>query len=165
MKIYIQGMALSKNKIEEKLYNFSDKVEEHITKCAMYGDSLGNGKYDHWISELSNWISVANDMTCKTNKKKLRPIQYENSLFASIGTDEADARLNLYNLQIHNEKSSNSYPYKEVDDAMVDRMQKCSINMISEFCELLATSNTLSRLDIINRIHDVLDPICKEVQT
>ena len=73
--VYIKGMSVKKSSLEDKMAQFGKQIEMHIAKCAMYGDSLEFGKYDHWISEIANWISDINQIYVKPSNKKLKNIK------------------------------------------------------------------------------------------
>ena len=161
MKIYIQGMTLKKEKLLKRMDSYSTEIAFHLAKCVMYGDSLGNGKYDHWISEISNWISSVNECICKHNNKKLKAHQYQNSLFADLGDSLTEAKMNLQDVQISCKKSVNRYPYRELDKEMIDTMYIVSMEIMHTFSNLLATMNDTTQSDIDKMLHDILDDRCK----
>lgn len=169
MKIYIKssaifGMAIEKNKLMKRMDAWSDNIAIHLSKCAMYGNTLPGDKYDHWIEELAVWIFSANDMTCKPNNKKLKPAQYESMLFGWLSGEAAEARGNLHDLQIHNKKyNETSYPYIQVDDDMIERMRKISEGVLETFIPILASKNELTKADIQQKLHDIIDPVCKNI--
>lgn len=169
MKRYIKSssifaMAIEKDKLEQRMRSWSDLIVEHLAKCAMYGDTLPGNKYNHWIEhELATWLSDTNDSICKHNNKKLKPSQYESILFGWLSDSPADARANLHDLQIHNKKHSNNYPYVEVDSDMISRMTEISKRILATFIPLLASKNDLSKKDIEDKLHEILDPICKNL--
>ena len=161
----ILAMSTEKSKLEKRMEAWSDLIAEHLSKCAMYGDSLPGDKYNHWIEdELATWISDTNETICKHNHKKLKPKHYENILFGWLSDDVAEAKSNLHDLQIHNKRSGGeSYPYVEVDDAMIDRMTKISSGILTTFVPLLSSINTTSKQEIETMLHNIIDPVCKEV--
>lgn len=159
---YIKGMAIDRSKLITRMEAWDQEIVEHLAKCAMYGETLGYGKYNHWIEdELATWLSDTNDAICKHNKGKLKPKQYESILFASLGDSRVDARINLHELQRYNKKKTNSYPEVPVDDKMVERMYLISERVKEEFVPLLASINNLSKEDIEEKLHSIIDPICK----
>lgn len=162
--VYICAMAEPKDHIKKKMEARSDKLVEHLAKCAMYGDSLGSGKYNHWIEhEIANWISEINELVSKPDNKKLKPKLYEEILFGPLGDDISDAKANLTDLQLYNGKKSNPYPRVEIDSAMIDRMYKISQEMIGKIVPILSTKNSFNKKDIEQLLHNILDPICKGI--
>ena len=160
---YIRAMSIEKNKLEKRMEAWSELIAEHLAKCAMYGDSLGEGKYNHWIEhELATWISDTNDAICKHNNKKLKPKQYEEMLFGWLGNSRVDARVNLHELQRYNKSTSDPYPDVPVDDAMIDRMYKISKLVVQRFVPILATRNSLTKQDVESILHNIIDPVCKQ---
>lgn len=160
----IFGMSVEKAKLMKRMDAWSDHIALHLSKCAMYGDTLPGEKYDHWIEELSVWLFSANDMTCKPNNKKLKPAQYESLLFGWLSDETAEARSNLHDLQMHNSKyNENSYPYIKVDNAMIERMRKISADVLKVFVPILASKNNLTLEDTRNKLHAIIDPVCKNI--
>lgn len=158
-------MAEPKDKIKKKMDARSDKITEHLSKCAMYGDSLGGGKYNHWIEhELANWISEVNDLVSKPDGKKLKLKFYEDILFGGLGDSKADAKANLTDLEIYNSRAANPYPKVDIDQEMIDRMFKISEAVISKIAPILSTKNSFSKADFEVLLHSIMDPICKDVE-
>lgn len=163
--IYICAMAEPKSEIKKKMEARSDKLVEHLAKCAMYGDGLGSNKYNHWVEhEIATWISEINELVSKPDGKKLKAKFYENILFGGLGDDLSDARANLTDLQLYNGTKSNPYPKVEINDVMVDRMYAISQQMIGKVVPILSTKNSFSKKDIEQLLHVIMDPICKGVQ-
>jgi hypothetical protein len=162
--IYICAMAEPKGKIKKKMKARSDKLVEHIAKCAMYGDTLGESKYNHWIEhEIANWISEINELVSKPDNKKLKPKFYENILFGGLGDDLSHAKANLTDLQIYNSRKSNPYPEVKIDSAMINRMYVISQQMFGKIVPILSTKNNFSKKDIEQILHNILDPVCKGI--
>ena len=154
-------MAMAKAKLEKRMDAWSDKIVEHLSKCAMYCDSLPGNKYNHWIEdELATWLSDVNETTCKHNGKKLKPSQYESILFGWLGDELSDARSNLHDLQLHNSRIENQYPYVKVDEEMVRRMYEISRKIIEVFVPILSVKNSLTKKDIEKKLHEIIDPVC-----
>ena len=163
--IYIQAMSLDQRDIIDKMRARRKKIAEHLAKCAMYGDSLGPGKYNHWIEhELATWISEINEITCKPKGKKLKASKYADNLFGLLGDDKADSRSALIDLQLYNSTKKNQYPEVKIDDDMVDRMFAVSKQMLGKVVPLLSVKNDFSKQDIENLLHSLLDPICKGIE-
>lgn len=161
---YIFAMATSKDKLEQRMESWSELIAEHLSKCAMYGDTLPNNKYNHWIEdELATWISDINDTVCKHNKKKLKARQYEDGLFGWLSDSPVEARANLHHQQILNRNAARSYPDVEVDINMIDRMTTISTAVLRVFVPMLASKNTLSKKDIEAELHKLIDPVCKGI--
>ena len=155
-------MAEPKYNIKKKMNLRSDKITEHLAKCAMYCDSLGEGKYNHWIEhELANWISEINDLVSKPDGKKLKLKFYEDILFGGLGDSKADAKANLTDLEIYNSRAANPYPKVDIDDEMIDRMFRISEAVISKIAPILSTKNSFDKADFEVLLHSILDPICK----
>ncbi len=155
----ILAMSFPKQKILTYLDSVSEEVSMHVAKCAMYQDTLG--RYNHWIHELAIWISDGNQMTCKPGDKKLKPHDYENTIFGFLGDSVTDAEINLHKLQRYNSKfGSESYPYVEVDDSMVDRMYRLSRALIKAIVPVMSSRNDFRVAQIETKLHEALDPEC-----
>lgn len=164
--IYIQAMSIAQSDLIAKIKSRRVKVAEHLAKCAMYGDMLGEGKYNHWIEhELATWISEINELTTKPSGKKLKPEAYSELLFGLLGDERADSRSALIDLQLYNSKKKNQYPYIEIDNEMVNRMYKITQDMLGKIVPLLSSKNRFTKKDIENILHNLLDPICKGAQS
>ena len=158
----ILGMALEKSKLNTRMELFGSKVAEHLAKCAMYGDSLPENKYNYWIShELATYISNINNTVCKHNNNKLKATQYETIFFGWLSKDAAEAEGNLCDLQAKNEEARNPYPYVPIDDDMIQRMTAISSAVIDKFVPLLSCINTITKQDIEQIPHHIIDPVCK----
>ena len=158
----IFAMAMGKARLEKRMDAWSDLIAEHLSKCAMYGDTLPGDKYNHWIEdEIATYISDTNDIVCKHNKRKLKVKQYENRLFGWLSDEAAEAKSNLHNLQIQNKKALESYPYVEVDEAMIERMRKISGQVVSTFVPILSSINNITKDEIEDKLHHIIDPVCK----
>lgn len=166
MKRFIYVCAAeTKDKIKDKMIARSDKITEHLAKCAMYGDSLGSSKYNHWVEhELANWISEINELICKPDNKKLKSKFYENLLFGGLGDDLSDAKANLTDLQLYNGKKPNPYPFVDIDEDMVRRMYQISQEMFGKIVPILSTKNSYNTKDIEVILHHILDPVCKGIE-
>ena len=161
--VYIKAMSLSQSDIIHKMKGRRDKVAEHLSKCAMYGDALGLNKYNHWIRELATWISDINEIVSKPKGKKLKAKQYSENLFGLLGDERADSRSALVDLQLYNSRKSNPYPEIEIDDAMIERMLLITEDMHGKVVPLLSVRNNFNRNDIESLLHNILDPICKDI--
>ena len=158
------AMTMEKARLLKRMDALSDKVAEHLSKCAMYGDTLESGKYNHWIEdELATYLSFVNEVLSKHNNGKLKPEQYESSLFGWLGDDKADALGNLIDLQLHNKKSSEPYPYVKIDNDMTERMYKISKGVVETFVPIISTINDLTKENIELKLHQIIDPVCKNI--
>ena len=163
--IYIQAMSIAQSDLVAKIRARRVKVAEHLEKCAMYGDMLGEGKYNHWIEhELATWISEINELTTKPSGKKLKPEAYSELLFGLLGDERADSHSALIDLQLYNSKKKEQYPYIEIDNKMVNRMYRVTQEMLGKVVPILSSKNRFTKKDIENLLHNLLDPICKGVQ-
>ena len=150
-------MSTHRSAIIEFLDGWSKDVALHLAKCAMYQDSLG--RYNHWVHELASWIVDGANMTCKPNDRKLKPNEYEDTIFKYFGTAVSDAERNLRELQRYNKKyGSESYPYVEIDDAMVNKMFDASQALMENIIPLMASKNKFKMRDMETYIHDAIDP-------
>lgn len=160
--IYIQAMSIAQSDLINKIKARRQKVAEHLEKCAMYGDTLGEGKYNHWIEhELATWISEINELTTKPSGKKLKPEAYSELLFGLLGNERSDSRSALIDLQLYNSKKKDQYPYIEIDNKMVNRMYKITQDMLGKIVPLLSSKNRFTKKDIESLLHSMLDPVCK----
>lgn len=165
MKLFIKtpiyAMSQERGPFKQKMLSWGALIEEHVCKCVMYGDSLPGDKYNHWIEdELATWLSDCNDVTFKPSNKKLKSAEYDKLLFGGLGDELSDARICLHNLQVHNSKHRNAYPFRQVDDEMVHKLYVLTAELREKFLPILSTRNSLSKRNIAALLHDILDPIC-----
>lgn len=164
-RIYIKSMSIAQSDIENKMKARRKKVAEHVAKCAMYGDGLGEGKYNNWIEhELATWISEINDLTAKPRGKKLKPQKYSNLLFGLLGDEPADSKSALIDLQIYNSGKRNPYPEVDIDKDMIKRLYSITKQLNTKVVPLLSTNNKMSKKDIEGILHGIFDPICKGIE-
>lgn len=156
----IYGMSYDRSTAKMKIASLSNKVEEHILKCIIYGNSTNS--YQGWVKELAAWISFVNDVTIKPGKKKLKRKDYEDTLFKCIGDDVADVRLSLLSFQMNFASDRSNEPYREfeIDEYLVKKAYKVLINFKSKIGEILPIRNDLETSEIASIIHSTIDKYC-----
>lgn len=148
---YIFGMASTRDAVISRLKSYSKTLTYHIIKCVIYGDSTGD--LDHWIhDEICEYLAIANNLYIKPKNKKLKVIDYENSLFSMMGDSEIDAQNCLREFRLYNNRTS-KYPAFDITSDMVDRLYSTFQSIIHKMCPILATSNNLDRDDFVSMIY------------
>lgn len=113
----IFSMSYTRKKALDILYSYSDNINDHILKCIIYKDTKPND-VKHWIVEICSWLHRADNVTSKT---KLKPRDYEDTIFSAFGNSIVDARINLENFYDKFVKfSSTPYPKFEVTSSLVN---------------------------------------------
>lgn len=153
-------MSIPRGKAKDKIEALGDIILAHVCKCVLYSASAKD--YNHWIEdEIANWISLVNDLTIKPNNKKLKEKDYDLFLLGGFGDDMVDAKINL-NL-FYRKFRSDPEPYPEVNitDSMVANMYEVTQKFHELIPSMISQNNNLTQSDIANKIHNIMDPICK----
>ena len=138
-------MASERSYVIDKLQKLSSTLESHVLKLGIYDDNL-NCK-DHWIDEVANFLSIANDFTVKPKNKKLDKREYEKYLIGGLGDTRKDAFINIRMFKLSNNKDK-EYPDFEITDEMIDRTFNIS-KLIADFVlGTVSSKNTLEKRDI-----------------
>lgn len=101
----ILAMSFLRKKVLIRLSSYSEEINQHIIEYVVYKDILPNS-LNHWISEISNWMSIASNQKCDS---KLKGSDYRNSLFSDFGEDIDDAMANILHYWGWNHKNK-QYP-------------------------------------------------------
>lgn len=157
MKRYIRSnsifaMADARKHVLEKLDSLNSKIEEHVLKCVVYGHD--DPSYEHWIHEITNWISYANDVTLKPNNKKPKASDFLNTVF-SFGDDISDAKLSLgcFQAKIHD---SDKYSYFEVTDVLARNLLQSLNNIVDTMIPIVTKDNNLRYSQIKEILKDCI---------
>ena len=136
MKLYIRAFSLPRKKAIEKLDGPSMKLDEHITKCVIYGE-YQNESFKHWSHEIATWLQSCDGSNISGANLKVK--DYQDSLFGHFGTTISDAYDNLNYFQAnnpdkhHSGSHSNPLPYFRINDDMVKCLYDC-YNDIVDIC-------------------------------
>ncbi len=150
MKRYIRSssifaMSMQRSIAIRELNGLANAVAQHVCKMAIYDNSLDCK--DHWIHELADFISQANDITVKPKNKKLKLRDYENEFYGVLGETEKDANVFLNSFYRRNE-INNKYPVVEITKEMCRRYVDLSLFLIDYCKSLLPTDNECSLEEI-----------------
>lgn len=151
-KIY--GMAFERRRAVDSLYNLSDELSRHIIKCIAYGNTLNC--LSHWIKEICNFLSIANRITIKPNNKKLKESDYLNTLFSSMGTDLADAQIQIESFILFNAHSQEPYPPFELTDEISAQVFNAFNSVKDYMLPILTSSNSLTANDFQQEIKEIV---------
>ena len=141
-----------------ELNGLSQTLAQHVCKLSIYDDTL-NCK-DHWIHELADYISQANDITVKPKNTKLKLRDYENEFYGVLGETEKDANVFLNSFYRRNTVSK-KYPVVDISDEMKKRYVELSLFLIDYCRSLLPYSNELSLEEIEEDIKNRRKPTIK----
>lgn len=113
----IYAMAYNRQVARQKMLANSSVLNEHIIKIIAYKD-IRKQTIPYWISELANFLCLANSVKCKS---KLKPKDYYDTIFAEFGDALADAKYNLFEYIMNNLKKpkESQYPDFEVTEDLV----------------------------------------------
>lgn len=111
---YIQdeifAMSYSRADVYNKLKKYSSALDEHVIKCVLYPE---NDSYHKWVyKEIAVWLYQASTYSIK--KGKLKPRDYLDTIFDSMGTTLQDCFNNLEVFQLDQKHSSHPYPKVEI---------------------------------------------------
>ena len=139
---YIYAMATNKRKALDRLYSYSDQIEEHIIKCVVYGDSLTTDPL-HWIHEIATYLNAANIIKCKSN---LTEADYLDNLFPSFGDDLVDYQSSLWDFYDKHIKRRQiaQYPEFEITDELIKKYMETCQDIIQISLPYLVNHQVLS---------------------
>ena len=154
MKRYIRNtsifaMSMQRPIAIRELNGLSNTLAQHVCKISIYDDTLQCK--DHWIHELADYISQANDITVKPKNNKLKLRDYENEFYGVLGETEKDANVFLNSFYRRNLRSK-QYPAVAITKEMCKRYIELSQFLINYCKALLSFNNELSLEDIENDI-------------
>lgn len=156
---YIKAMSFDRQTAVEKLSSLSPRIVEHVALCVIYGNSYPS--YRHWIEdELATWLYRANNVYLKNNKK-LKSKDYISSLFRCFGSSNYDAGWNIDSIYAECRDVSSPYPAAAISQITYDMMEVACSRISEEFSMILSTKNTLTKEDIVEKLHEILDPLCE----
>ena len=137
------------------LDDYAETFAMHLVRCIVFGKSLGESNYKHWVEEeICKYLADANDMCVKPSNQKLKHKDYLDTIFSMLGDSAVDARLVLRHFSLGDGKH---YPKFEIDDALINRTYQVFQKVISEFTPLLASKNNLSSEDFANKMYTILE--------
>ena len=132
-------MAVDRPKAEKILKKNAETLQRHILKCVVYEDSTGNLK--HWVEdEISEYLSIANDVVLKPDSKKCKPKFYEETLFSFIGDAEIDAKTDL-RLFLQDVLKTKEYPTFEITNDLIHRLYVVYQTFVNTFVPILSKKN------------------------
>lgn len=141
----IFAMSTERKRAISRMNGNSDKLASHLIKCVIYDDSLSC--LNHWISEICEYLAIANDFRIKPAGKKLKPNDYMDSIFSAFGDDIVDASINARQFRLDNDHKMDPYPDFEVTDRLVICIFETFQNIIKNFIPILTSNNHMSSKD------------------
>lgn len=155
MKIRIFGMASDRKRILDIMYNYSDQVTTHIFKCIVY--TSAHQDYNHWISEISNWLSTINALNPKRGFT-IKPKDYIDNLFIGVGDELRDAKLELI---VFRDRFVPDYPDFEITYDLYKKLFDAYWEIANFFSHTLGKyEETIAKDKIIYDLHTILDKYC-----
>lgn len=130
----------------------SKRLAESILKCIVSGDI---NKYDKFISE---YISIANDITVKPDGVKLDAWEYNLSIFEYFPTDYRDSSIMLRELRLSNSISKDFIISQDIIDSVYTVFYKIKKTLIP----ILVRVNNYNKDDFIKIIDNILDNIVEK---
>lgn len=152
----IDELATNRNVAIGRIESYSELIFEHIVKILVYGDTSNN--LDHWVTEISAWLTHISSMKIKTKTGKLKAQEYYNLLFGSIGEDEHDITVMLKFMQTEL-CVKKSYPKFEVTVDLVNRSYKLLNNLGNKVSFMLADKQIYNSIAFSNIIHEQLNQV------
>ena len=143
---YVESMSARRADAIQSLRGLSEELKNHIIKCIVYGRNLGDYNYNHWIEEISEYISIANDITVKPSAKKLKAEIYRNELFGSFGENLKDASVLVRLFLV---KEENKYAKVEVSERLYQRVYDAFQKIMDLFIPILVSNNSMTKSDFI----------------
>ena len=150
--VFLTEMAMPKKEVMNKIATFSDSIIEHIIKCVVYGDSTKD--FSHWITEISNFLSIINDYKVKSGSGKLKYEEYLKRVFYDRqGDEEQDMRQNLRVFKL-----DKSYPDFDITSSMISQLWRVFSRIAEECSTIFADkNNTFKAADFRNLILDIFE--------
>ena len=152
----IDELATSRNVAIGRIESYSELIFEHIIKILVYGNTSNN--LDHWIIEISTWLTHISSMKIKTKTGKLKAQEYYDLLFGSIGEDEHDITVMLKFMQTEL-CVKKSYPKFEVTVDLVNKVYTVLTNLGNNISFMLADRRIYNSVAFSSIIHDQLDEV------
>ena len=87
----ILGMAMPRKAARDELYSLSKPLCLHVTKCIVYGKTLGDDVFAHWVHEICVYLFRVSSIFVKPNNRRLKKEDYRETLFCRFGDDINDA--------------------------------------------------------------------------
>ncbi len=152
----IDEFATNRNIAIGRIESYSELIFEHLIKILVYGNTSNN--LDHWITEISTWLTHISSMKIKTKTGKLKAQEYYDLLFGSIGEDENDIAVMLKFMQTEL-CVKKSYPKFEVTTNLVNRTYKLLTNLGNKVSFMLANKQIYNSIAFSNILREQLSTI------
>jgi len=163
-KIYIRSkhfeefpiycMATPRAKAISMMQGLEDEINEHITKCIVYGNSTDD--LDHWISEISEWLYQINQIEVKPNAKKLKESDYSKNAFGCFGDAVKDAGVYLTVFRVKTAKMGDAYPDFTVTSELQNKLFTAWNLFLKTFPPIFATKNNHTKQDFVDEVSHIL---------
>ena len=149
-------MALEKKIGLKHLKGISKPFTERLIKLVVYGRSLGDEVFEHWIEDdVCNYLSHVNDIEVKTPNKKLQEIEYRKGLLTELGETVTDYSVIIRSFRIK-VRETKEYPDFQVKPEMATALYAICSDLFDEVCPILSTQNQMTQADFVPVVKEIL---------
>lgn len=149
---YIMGMAFPLSVAKDKLTSDAKRLNDHIIKCVVYGDSLYC--LNHWIDdEITTWIYKASTISCK---HRISSNVYRSTLFCWFGENSRDAESNLYDFYAKYVMRRKEYPKFDIDRYLIERLNKVYREIEKEIIQMFCDKYSYTKNDYSEVLREIL---------
>ena len=139
-------MSMDRSRAVSRISGISKSFTEHIVKAVVYKNTTDNLK--HWVDEISEYLSIVNDITVKPKDKKLKVADISRSLFGEFGDARNDANIILRSFALE-VRHSKEYPDFIVTDDLTNALYFAFQLIYSETLPILTVKNSYTKDDFI----------------
>jgi len=150
LKQNIFAFAHPRKIVEDRIEHLMPAIHEHLLKVLIYDDSTRD--LNHWIDELSEFVSIINDYEVKPNNKKLSINTYEKLFRKELGESLKDARADLGYFKA-TQTGPNKYPLFKITPELIQRTHEKREQFISIAVDIVSASNEMTADDIAAQLH------------
>jgi len=159
---YVYAMSMPRSTALERASFYAGSLMEHLIKIVVYHDIRAE-YVNHWIGEISSWLSDAGSITVKPDGRKLKPSDYMDTIFGWIGDELNDYRSLLDKFQHDNKRGkfnyedNRAYPAVETTDELCKELWDVCTNLVEQTLPMLCGSDSCSRGDYNAVVKKVLE--------
>lgn len=150
-KAPIYGMSIPRRDALAQLEHNAKTLSEHVVKCCSYGDSLHC--FDHWLREITNYISDASKIKSKSGK--LKNSDYMSTFFKFCGDERSDASRELSSFIANHCTHFPTYPEFEVTNDLIDYVYKIFQSIESAFLPDLISGYMIPQQIVYTRLQEI----------
>ena len=149
----IIGMSMSRKTYIDNIYATAKILTDHIIKCVVYKNKTNS--LNHWIHEISNFLSLPFRYTIKPNKGRLKYEEYEDEIFGYFGDESMDCEGALILFQ---STVGKNYPEFDITDEIVDSLYQ-TVSRLKEIVIPLLVSGKIMNS---NEVYQLISPVFAE---